>query len=155
MCSIIVLAFVAVCTKQAHAINFKIQPKENLCFHEITHKGNKVLAFFDVLSWGYGAYIYMTVTSPGGHELKKFDAESEGRIDFIATEDGEHSFCFQNAQTETEISFWVNTESDSALTDVAKEGTSLLLFSFFKKRKSPLLNNCPSDTSYSQNRTCQ
>lgn len=121
MCSIIVLAFVAVCTKQAHAINFKIQPKENLCFHEITHKGNKVLAFFDVLSWGYGAYIYMTVTSPGGHELKKFDAESEGRIDFIATEDGEHSFCFQNAQTETEISFWVNTESDSALTDVAKE----------------------------------
>lgn len=91
-----------------------------------THEGNKVLAFFDVMSWGYGAYVYLQVVSPSGHELQKFDAESEGRIDFTATEDGEHSFCFRNAQTETEVSFWVNTESDSALTDVAKEGMFLI-----------------------------
>lgn len=84
--------------------------------------GNKVLAFFDVLSWGYGAYVYLQVTSPSGHEIQKFEAESEGRVDFTANEDGEHSFCFKNAQTETEVSFWINTESDSALTDVAKEG---------------------------------
>lgn len=81
-----------------------------------------MLAFFDVLSWGYGAYVYLSVTAPSGHEMKKFEAESEGRVEFTATEDGEHSFCFKNAQTETEVSFWVNTESDSSLSEVAKEG---------------------------------
>ena len=81
-----------------------------------------MLAFFDVLSWGYGAYVYLHVTSPSGREIKKYEAESEGRVEFIATEDGEHNFCFRNAQTETEVSFWINTESDSALSDVAKEG---------------------------------
>lgn len=88
----------------------------------LKREGNKVLAFFDVMSWGYGAYVYLQVVSPSGREIQKFEAESEGRIDFTATEDGEHRFCFRNAQTETEVSFWVNTESDSALTDVAKEG---------------------------------
>lgn len=83
---------------------------------------NKVLAFFDVLSWGYGAYVNLVVNSPTGRELKKFEAESEGRVEFVATEDGEHSFCFSNAYTETEVSFWINTETDSALADVAKEG---------------------------------
>lgn len=106
----------------ASGLNFKIAPKEELCFHEITHKGNKVLAFFDVLSWGYGAYVYLYVNAPSGRELQKFEAESEGRVEFTATEDGEHSFCFKNAYTETEVSFWVNTETDVALADVAKEG---------------------------------
>jgi hypothetical protein len=109
---------------QAGALNFKIAPKEELCFHEITHKGNKVLAFFDVLSWGYGAYVYLYVNSPSNKEIQKFEAESEGRVEFTATEDGEHSFCFKNAYTETEVSFWVNTETDVALADVAKEGAS-------------------------------
>lgn len=104
------------------ALNFKIAPKEELCFHEITHKGNKVLAFFDVLSWGYGAYVYLYVKSPSGRDIQKFEAESEGRVEFTASEDGEHSFCFKNAYTETEVSFWVNTETDVALADVAKEG---------------------------------
>lgn len=81
-----------------------------------------MLAFFDVLSWGYGAYVYLHVTAPSGRELQKFEAESEGRVDFIAAEDGEHTFCFKNAYTETEVSFWINTETDSALSDVAKEG---------------------------------
>jgi hypothetical protein len=103
-------------------LNFKIAPKEELCFHEITHKGNKVLAFFDVLSWGYGAYVYLAVVAPSGKEIQKFQAESEGRVEFDAEEDGEHSFCFKNAYSETEVSFWVNTESDVALADVAKEG---------------------------------
>jgi hypothetical protein len=89
---------------QAGALNFKIAPKEELCFHEITHKGNKVLAFFDVLSWGYGAYVYLYVNSPSNKEIQKFEAESEGRVEFTATEDGEHSFCFKNAYTETEVS---------------------------------------------------
>lgn len=102
-------------------LNFKISPKETLCFHEITHKGNKVLGFFDVLSWGYGAYVYLHVAAPNGREVKKFEAESEGRIEFEAEEDGEYSFCFKNAYTQTEVSFWINTESDSALADVAKE----------------------------------
>ena len=104
-------------------LNFKISPKQELCFHEITHRGNKVLGFFDVLSWGYGAYVYLHVHGPSGREIKKFEAESEGRVEFTAEEDGEYSFCFKNAYTETEVSFWVNTESDSALADVAKEGT--------------------------------
>lgn len=104
------------------ALNFKIAPKEELCFHEITHKGNKVLAFFDVLSWGYGAYVYLYVKAPSGKDIQKFEAESEGRVEFTATEDGEHSFCFKNAYSETEVSFWVNTETDVALADVAKEG---------------------------------
>jgi hypothetical protein len=108
----------------AASLNFKIAPKEELCFHEITHKGNKVLAFFDVLSWGYGAYVYLYVNAPSGREIQKFEAESEGRVEFTATEDGEHSFCFKNAYTETEVSFWVNTETDVALADVAKEGAS-------------------------------
>lgn len=89
--------------------------------------GNKVLAFFDVLSWGYGAYVNLYVTGPNGHEIQKFEAESEGRVDFIAGEDGEHSFCFKNAHTETDVSFWINTETDSALSDVAKEGTLTLV----------------------------
>lgn len=109
----------------ASALNFKIAPKEELCFHEITHKGNKVLAFFDVLSWGYGAYVYLYVKSPTGTEIQKFEAESEGRVEFTASTDGEHSFCFKNAYTETEVSFWVNTETDVALADVAKEGRFL------------------------------
>lgn len=82
------------------------------------------MAFFDVLSWGYGAYVYLHVTAPSGREIQKFEAESEGRVEFEASEDGEHSFCFKNAYTETEVSFWVNTETDSVLSDVAKEGTS-------------------------------
>lgn len=53
--------------------------------------------------------------------MQKFEAESEGRVEFIAAEDGEYSFCFSNAYTETELSFWINTESDSALSAVAKE----------------------------------
>lgn len=81
-----------------------------------------MLAFFDVLSWGYGAYVYLHVTAPSGRELQKFEAESEGRVEFVAAEDGEHTFCFKNAYTETEVSFWINTETDSALSDVAKEG---------------------------------
>lgn len=81
-----------------------------------------MLAFFDVLSWGYGAYVYLHVTAPSGREIQKFEAESEGRVEFIASEDGEHTFCFKNAYSETEVSFWVNTETDSALSDVAKEG---------------------------------
>jgi emp24/gp25L/p24 family/GOLD len=124
-----VLALTAVVLLQAPpaaALNFKIAPKEELCFHEITHKGNKVLAFFDVLSWGYGAYVYLTVVSPSGKEIQKFEAESEGRVEFDALEDGEYSFCFKNAYSETEVSFWVNTESDGALADVAKEGKDLL-----------------------------
>lgn len=108
--------------RPVEALNFKIAPKEELCFHEITHKGNKVLAFFDVLSWGYGAYVYLYVNAPSGSEIQKFEAESEGRVEFTAAEDGEHSFCFKNAYTETEVSFWVNTETDVALADVAKEG---------------------------------
>lgn len=91
-----------------------------------TRAGNKVLAFFDVLSWGYGAYINLMVKAPSGHEIQKFDAESEGRVEFVASEDGEHSFCFSNAHTDTELSFWVNTETDSALSDVAKEGMSFM-----------------------------
>lgn len=86
-----------------------------------------MLAFFDVLSWGYGAYVDLRVTAPSGREIQKFEAESEGRVDFTATEDGEHNFCFLNAQTETEVSFWVNTESDSALSDVAKQGKLFIL----------------------------
>lgn len=81
-----------------------------------------MLAFFDVLSWGYGAYVYLHVNAPSGREIQKFEAQSEGRVEFVATEDGEHSFCFKNAYTETEVSFWINTETDSALSDVAKEG---------------------------------
>lgn len=96
--------------------------------------GNKVLAFFDVLSWGYGAYVYLHVTAPSGHEIQKFEAESEGRVEFEATEDGEHSFCFKNAYTETEISFWVNTETDSALSDVAKEGMFFAWWKGFQTR---------------------
>lgn len=122
-CAAAVIIFSAVLlVRPTRALNFRIAPKEELCFHEITHKGNKVLAFFDVLSWGYGAYVYLYVTSPTGKELQKFEAASEGRIEFIATEDGEHAFCFKNAYTETEVSFWVNTETDVALADVAKEG---------------------------------
>lgn len=117
----LILVLFATTTHFAQGLNFKISPKETLCFHEITHKGNKVLAFFDVLSWGYGAYVYLYVTAPSGREIQKFEAESEGRVDFIASEDGEHNFCFKNAHTETEVSFWVNTETDSALSDVAKE----------------------------------
>lgn len=90
--------------------------------------GNKVLAFFDVLSWGYGAYVYLQVTSPTGREIQKFEAESEGRVEFVASEDGEHNFCFKNAHSETEVSFWVNTETDSALSDVAKEGKLYWLY---------------------------
>lgn len=63
------------------------------------------------------------MTSPSGKEVQKFDGEGEGRVEFVASEDGEHSFCFKNAYTETEVSFWINTETDSALSDVAKEGT--------------------------------
>lgn len=66
--------------------------------------------------------MYLHVNAPSGHELQKFEAESEGRVEFIANEDGEYSFCFKNAYTETEVSFWINTETDSALSDVAKEG---------------------------------
>jgi len=84
------------------------------------------LAFFDVLSWGYGAYVYLHVTAPSGQEIQKFEAESEGRVEFVASEDGEYSFCFKNAYTETEVSFWINTETDSALSDVAKEGKLLI-----------------------------
>ncbi|CAN8068569.1 unnamed protein product [Agarophyton chilense] len=116
-----ILLAIVLCARPVSALNFKISPKETLCFHEITHKGNKVLAFFDVLSWGYGAYVNLHVNAPSGREIQKFDAQSEGRVDFVATEDGEHSFCFKNAYTETEVSFWVNTETDSALSDVARE----------------------------------
>lgn len=118
-----VLLFALLAT-QCATLSFKIAAKEELCFHEITHKNNKVLAFFDVMSWGYGAYVYLLVKSPSGREIQKFEAESEGRVDFMAEEDGEYSFCFKNAYSETEVSFWVNTESDVALADVAKEGTS-------------------------------
>ena len=86
-----------------------------------------MLAFFDVLSWGYGAYINLYVTSPNGQELQKFEAESEGRVEFFAKEDGEYSFCFKDAHVDTEVSFWVNTETDSLLSDVAKEGTFYIL----------------------------
>jgi hypothetical protein len=122
-CALVALAFFAA-VGCASALNFKISPREELCFHEITHKGNKVLAFFDVLSWGYGAYVYLDVTAPSGRSIQKFEAESEGRVEFVASEDGEHSFCFKNAYTETEVSFWVNTETDVALADVAKAGSS-------------------------------
>lgn len=88
--------------------------------------GNKVLAFFDVISWGYGTTIGLRATAPSGREIEKFESESEGRVEFVATEDGEHTFCFSNAQSETEVSFWVNTESDSALSDVAKQGMQVL-----------------------------
>jgi emp24/gp25L/p24 family/GOLD len=124
------------------ALNFKISPKEELCFHEITHKGNKVLAFFDVLSWGYGAYVYLDVNAPTGRNIQKFEAESEGRVEFIAAEDGEHSFCFKNAYTETEVSFWVNTETDVALADVAKEGQSSLVLPELLPRTSSGLSPC-------------
>lgn len=123
--AVVVIVSAILLARPASALNFRIAPKEELCFHEITHKGNKVLAFFDVLSWGYGAYVYLYVTSPSGHELQKFEAESEGRVEFMATEDGEHAFCFKNAYSETEVSFWVNTETDVALADVAKEGMSI------------------------------
>lgn len=85
--------------------------------------GNKVLAFFDVVSWGYGAYVTLEVTSPSGKQLQSFVSESEGRVDFVAEEDGEYNFCFKNAYSETELSFWINTETDIGLADVAKEGT--------------------------------
>jgi len=85
--------------------------------------GNKVLAFFDVVSWGYGAYVTLEVTAPSGKQLQSFVSESEGRVDFTATEDGEFNFCFKNAYSETEVSFWINTETDVGLADVAKEGT--------------------------------
>lgn len=84
--------------------------------------GNKVLAFFDVVSWGYGAYVTLEVTAPSGKQLQSFVSESEGRVDFIAAEDGEYNFCFKNAYSETELSFWINTETDVGLADVAKEG---------------------------------
>lgn len=87
-----------------------------------------MLAFFDVISWGEGAYVYLHVTAPSGHEIQKFEAQTEGRVDFIASEDGEHSFCFKNAYSETEISFWINTETDSVLADVAKEGMNSQYF---------------------------
>lgn len=83
-----------------------------------------------MLSWGYGAYVYLHVSSPTGREIQKFEAESEGRVEFVATEDGEHNFCFKNAYTETEVSFWINTETDSALSDVAKEGTLSVAVSY-------------------------
>mmetsp|Transcript_6499 Transcript_6499/g.13008 ORF Transcript_6499/g.13008 Transcript_6499/m.13008 type:complete len:199 (-) Transcript_6499:124-720(-) len=102
-------------------LQFKLSPHEELCFHEIAHRGNKVLAFFDVLSWGYGAYAYLVVTSPTGRELKRFDAQSEGKVDFYAEDDGEYNFCFKNHQSETEISFSVNLETDYGLSEVAKE----------------------------------
>jgi len=85
--------------------------------------GNKVLAFFDVVSWGYGAYVTLEVTAPSGKQLQSFVSESEGRVDFTAAEDGEFNFCFKNAYSETEVSFWINTETDVGLADVAKEGT--------------------------------
>lgn len=83
-----------------------------------------MLAFFDVVSWGYGAYVTLEVTSPSGKQLQSFVSESEGRVDFVAAEDGEYNFCFKNAYSETELSFWINTETDIGLSDVAKEGTS-------------------------------
>lgn len=81
-----------------------------------------MLAFFDVVSWGYGAYVTLEVTSPSGKQLQSFVSESEGRVDFAAEEDGEYNFCFKNAYSETELSFWINTETDIGLADVAKEG---------------------------------
>lgn len=92
--------------------------------HDEHHRcaGNKVLAFFDVLSFGYGAYVNLHVSAASGREIQKFEAESEGRVEFTAEEDGEHSFCFKNAHADTEVSFWINTETNSALSEVAKEG---------------------------------
>lgn len=110
-----------------------------------------MLAFFDVLSWGYGAYVDLRVTAPSGREIQKFEAESEGRVDFTATEDGEHNFCFLNAQTETEVSFWVNTESDSALSDVAKQGKLFILLTavvFFSSIPIPILNPLLHSSNY-------
>ncbi|KAK1857580.1 hypothetical protein I4F81_000196 [Pyropia yezoensis] len=115
------LVAAAVAAASAAALNFKVQPNDELCFHEITHKGNKVLAFFDVVSWGYGAYVTLEVTAPSGKQLQSFVSESEGRVDFVAAEDGEYNFCFKNAYSETELSFWINTETDIGLSDVAKE----------------------------------
>ncbi|KAA8497870.1 Transmembrane emp24 domain-containing protein p24beta3 [Porphyridium purpureum] len=103
-------------------LSFSIEPGQKpLCFYELTHKQNKVLAFFDVVSWGYGAYVYLEVKSPRGMIIKKFEAESEGRIDFVAEEDGEYTFCFSNSYAATEVSFWVNIENDFGLSQVIKE----------------------------------
>lgn len=121
---VVVFFLVALLATRGASLSFKIAAKEELCFHEITHKNNKVLAFFDVLSWGYGAYVYLLVKSPSGREIQKFEAESEGRVEFNAEEDGEYSFCFKNSYSETEVSFWVNTDSDVGLADIAKEGKS-------------------------------
>lgn len=65
----------------------------------------------------------LEVTAPSGKLLQSFVSESEGRVDFVAAEDGEYNFCFKNAYSETELSFWINTETDIGLADVAKEGT--------------------------------
>ena len=85
-----------------------------------------------MLSWGYGAYVYLHVTGPSGQDIEKHEAESEGRVEFIAAEDGEYSFCFKNAYTDTEVSFTINTETDSALADVAKEGKIMIIFATYK-----------------------
>jgi len=108
-------------TQSASALSFELPSNRELCFHEITHKSNKVLAFFDVVSWGYGAYVYLKVKSPSNKVLRTFDAESEGRVEFTAEEDGEYSFCFHNPYTAVEVSFWVNIENDFGLSDVIKQ----------------------------------
>lgn len=84
--------------------------------------GNKVLGYFDVLAWGYGAYLDLHVQGPNGQLVAKYEEKSEARVEFTAQEDGEHSLCFKNAIKDTEVSFRINTESDSLLADVAKEG---------------------------------
>ncbi|KAJ8905321.1 hypothetical protein NDN08_001828 [Rhodosorus marinus] len=102
-------------------LNFRLGKGEKLCFHEMTHHGNRVLAFFEVLSWGYGSFVYLQVDSPSGKVMYKQKARSEGRVDFSAPEDGEYSFCFSGAEnSKTDVKFGVNTETDIGLHDVVR-----------------------------------
>mmetsp|Transcript_2747 Transcript_2747/g.3978 ORF Transcript_2747/g.3978 Transcript_2747/m.3978 type:complete len:205 (-) Transcript_2747:212-826(-) len=102
-------------------LNFRLAKGETLCFHEMTHHGNRILAFFEVLSWGYGSFVYLQVDSPSGKVMYKQKARSEGRVDFTAPEDGEYSFCFSGAEnSRTDVKFGVNTETDIGLHDVVR-----------------------------------
>mmetsp|Transcript_6205 Transcript_6205/g.18712 ORF Transcript_6205/g.18712 Transcript_6205/m.18712 type:complete len:202 (+) Transcript_6205:124-729(+) len=116
------VTMVALMIALARGLNFNLAENEEMCFHEMTHKGNKVLASFEVMTWTYGSYVNLVVKSPSGKIIKEDKASAEGKVDFNAEEDGEYNFCFKAAHgSKTEVKFWVNTEIDFGLTDVVKE----------------------------------
>jgi hypothetical protein len=77
------------------SLSVKIEPRSEQCFFEPVQKVNTMVMLQFQVSYGGFLDIDVVISSPSGEILHNSQRETEGKLSFMASTEGEYKICFR------------------------------------------------------------